>query len=106
MNTHHHWIIDSGHAWFVVSLEELEELGITDEISKFSYYNAGMVYLEEDCDFEVYRNAVIKAKGRDDAVVGIFNDHCIDGDWKGRNYSRMGDAAVRLLIGTMRAAAA
>tara|TARA_Y100000310_G_scaffold106143_2_gene104666 strand:- start:4851 stop:5288 length:438 start_codon:yes stop_codon:yes gene_type:complete len=98
MITHHHWIVDAGHAWYAVSLDELEELGITDEISKYSYYNAGMVYLEEDCDFEVYRNAVIKSKGHDDAVVGIFNDHCIDGDWKGRNYSRMGDSSVRLLL--------
>ena len=97
MITHHHWIVDAGHAWYAVSLDELEELGITDEISKYSYYHAGMVYLEEDCDWLTYRDAVTAATGKD-PWFSSFGTREIEGDWVGRKYSRMGDSSVRLLL--------
>ncbi len=51
------FIEDPGHGWLEVPLRELVELGISQDISAFSYMSrAGgqasetMVYLEEDCD--------------------------------------------------------
>jgi hypothetical protein len=48
---------DPGHGWIAVKRKELEELGIADKISRFSYQNGGTVYLEEDCDLGVYLQA-------------------------------------------------
>lgn len=51
---------DPGHAWLCVNYAELEELGIQDKISAWSYRNYDLAYLEEDCDASVYINAVNK----------------------------------------------
>lgn len=57
---------DPGHGWLCVNYAELEELGIQDKISPWSYRQNGkivgndLVYLEEDCDAGVYINAVNK----------------------------------------------
>lgn len=44
------WYADPGHAWLKVPLDELKALGITGQISNYSYCYAGQAYLEEDCD--------------------------------------------------------
>ena len=93
------WIIDAGHGWFEVELEELERLGITDKISEYSYYHAGKVYLEEDSDFGIFLDAKTAA-GEDKEMKGM--EMFIDGDWDGRKYSRMGDSSVRLLLDVKR----
>lgn len=41
---------DPGHGWVKIKLDKLEGLGIAKEISTYSYYRNGSVYLEEDCD--------------------------------------------------------
>jgi hypothetical protein len=41
---------DEGHAWLEVTRHELWQLGILSQISRYSYENDGIVYLEEDCD--------------------------------------------------------
>ena len=46
--------VDPGHAWVAVPLSLVEELGIKDIITNFSYYRDGMCYLEEDCDASVF----------------------------------------------------
>ena len=51
---------DPGHSWLCVKLYELEELGIHNKISSWSYRNNGFAYLEEDCDAGVYINAINK----------------------------------------------
>ena len=48
---------DAGHGWLAVKRDELDQLGITKEISTCSYINGYTVYLEEDCDAGVYMNA-------------------------------------------------
>jgi hypothetical protein len=53
---------DPGHAWGKVLRSELKELGILDKISAFSYQRKCHVYLEEDCDLQLYVNA-LKDKG-------------------------------------------
>ena len=51
------FIEDPGHGWLEVPAAEIAALGITDQISAFSYAGAGNVYLEEDCDLAKFANA-------------------------------------------------
>lgn len=53
---------DPGHGWLAVKLDELKMLGITSEISNYSYVKGKTVYLEEDCDAPRFIEAA-KAKG-------------------------------------------
>jgi len=41
---------DPGHAWGAVKRKVLDQLGITNNITEYSYQKGGTVYLEEDCD--------------------------------------------------------
>ena len=41
---------DLGHGWGAVKRKVLDELGIADQITPFSYQKGQTVYLEEDCD--------------------------------------------------------
>ena len=53
---------DPGHGWLEVSLDELDLLGIRSEVSCYSYIKGDKAYLEEDCDMELFMNAM-EAKG-------------------------------------------
>lgn len=50
---------DPGHGWLQVSLAKVRDLGIADKISSYSYISRDSVYLEEDCDLEVFAKALI-----------------------------------------------
>ena len=52
---------DPGHGWLAVKRAELENLGIIDKISSYSYQKGKMVYLEEDCDMGTFIKAKINA---------------------------------------------
>jgi hypothetical protein len=54
---------DPGHSWVKVPRSLLVKLGISTQITPFSYERADMVYLEEDCDFSTFYNAMV-AKGK------------------------------------------
>lgn len=41
---------DPGHGWFAVKRKLLDQLGIANRISGFSYTLGATVYCEEDCD--------------------------------------------------------
>ena len=41
---------DPGHGWGAVKRRVLDELGIADQITHFSFQKGQTVYLEEDCD--------------------------------------------------------
>lgn len=41
---------DPGHGWAAVKRKLIDELGIADRISRFSFQRGDTVYLEEDCD--------------------------------------------------------
>ncbi len=49
---------DSGHGWLAVKRDELEELNLVYKISSYSYQKNTMVYLEEDCDMQIFLRAV------------------------------------------------
>jgi len=48
---------DPGHGWLEVTRAELIELGITNQISQYSYQKGKLVFLEEDCDTARFLNA-------------------------------------------------
>lgn len=41
---------DPGHSWYKVPHKLLEQLGITNLITHYSYKRGDFAYLEEDCD--------------------------------------------------------
>jgi hypothetical protein len=41
---------DGGHGWVKISIDKLKQLGIADQISRYSYMRKNYAYLEEDCD--------------------------------------------------------
>jgi hypothetical protein len=49
---------DPGHGWAAIPMVELERLGIADKISRYSYRKGATAFLEEDCDFSVYMEAI------------------------------------------------
>tara|TARA_R110000822_G_scaffold279581_1_gene401295 strand:- start:189 stop:587 length:399 start_codon:yes stop_codon:yes gene_type:complete len=58
MITHKTLITDPGHAWLAIDRAELDELGIAQLISSYSYEfktdDLHLVLLEEDCDMTTY----------------------------------------------------
>ncbi len=53
---------DPGHGWYAVKRTLLNEVGVQDQISSYSYQNGQTVYLEEDRDAGLFLEAA-KAKG-------------------------------------------
>lgn len=49
---------DPGHGWLAVKRTLLNELGVEDKISPYSYQKGKTVYLEEDCDLSVLSTAL------------------------------------------------
>jgi len=65
---------DPGHGWLEVPRKELRALGITSQISTYSYQNKGMVYLEEDCDFAQFAKAKGWQKWPVDLIEEVYQD--------------------------------
>lgn len=53
---------DPGHGWGAVKRKVLDQLGISDKITAYSYQKGGTVYLEEDLDLNTLVQA-LKAQG-------------------------------------------
>jgi len=64
---------DPGHAWLEVPIGHLAQLGIINDISRYSYVNGSMAYLEEDCDAGIFMNAA-RAAGIDVSFREIHQD--------------------------------
>jgi len=48
---------DAGHGWLAVKTKELNELGIADKITSYSFVKGKTTYLEEDSDMTTYITA-------------------------------------------------
>ena len=72
---------DPGHGWLKVPLTLIQQLGIANEISRYSYINKGNTFLEEDCDAFLFINTM-KKKGY---TVSVREFHT-NQDSKIRNY--------------------
>ena len=62
---------DPGHGWVKVSLFLLRKLNIADKITSYSYQRGDYVYLEEDCDFSTFYDAMSRA----DKAIKIESRH-------------------------------
>jgi hypothetical protein len=51
---------DPGHGWVAVKRKLVDELGLTFNISHYSYQKGNTVYLEEDCDAQMLVEALKK----------------------------------------------
>jgi hypothetical protein len=51
-----------GHGWLRVPLKDLDDLGIRDRVTGFSYIDGEFAYLEEGVDMPVYLEAVNLAR--------------------------------------------
>jgi hypothetical protein len=61
---------DPGHGWLEVPRALLQELGIAEKISAYSYQRGETVFLEEDCDLSRFHQAMTNA-GREYKTVDI-----------------------------------
>ena len=64
---------DSGHGWLEVYQEELTIMGISNDISHYSYTKADKAYLEEDRDASIYLNE-LKSLGIPYSFNEIFHE--------------------------------
>jgi hypothetical protein len=73
---------DIGHGWLKVTTAQLNELGIYNQVSNYSYINVAYsnddesydVYLEEDCDAPLFLNA-LKDHGIEFTLNNIDEGH-------------------------------
>lgn len=59
--------IDPGHSWVKVSRKLCQKLNILPFISSYSYERGEYIYLEEDCDFGTFFDAMQRV----DSVVEL-----------------------------------
>jgi hypothetical protein len=74
MQSAYHFYSDPGHGWLVVRRSELERLGLLGSISSFSYQDGDKVYLEEDCDAEVFFDAKDKLGEASNVIASYTNE--------------------------------
>lgn len=67
------YFTDPGHGWAAVKIKILQDLGIADRISHYSYSRGKTAYLEEDGDFSVLLNA-LKSAGIDYSITEKHTD--------------------------------
>jgi hypothetical protein len=64
---------DPGHGWLEVPRDLLHDLGIADDISRYSYQRLDKVFLEEDCDLSLFTRAM-GAAGREFKTADIHTN--------------------------------
>jgi hypothetical protein len=64
---------DAGHGWLEVPYSALVALGITKEITGYSYRKGNTVYLEEDQDAMTFAHAFLKHHGLNGSNYLFFN---------------------------------
>ena len=75
------YFTDPGHGWVRVPVKLLNDLGIKDKISTFSYQNGDNAFLEEDCDCSVLLKEL-----KDRGITFTFKEHHTNRNSKIRNY--------------------
>lgn len=76
------FISDPGHGWLKVKRSELVRLGIDQQITGCSYQRGDDVYLEEDCDAELF----IETKRSRGEAIGFRERVCMYKLSRVRNY--------------------
>ena len=62
LKTEFFFYTDPGHGWLEVPRSLLHELGIAEKISEYSYQRGDSVFLEEDCDYFLFYQAMKNAR--------------------------------------------
>ena len=90
--TKFHYYSDPGHGWLKVKISLLEELGIADKISSYSYMMGEHAYLEEDADASLFIDTMRKA-----GKPYEFVEHCTKADNRSaiRNYQRYNEINIK-----------
>lgn len=73
---------DPGHGWVQVPFILLNELGISNKISRHSYAKGIFAYLEEDCDLATFVHAYREMYG----TIPRFSERHTNGDSPIRGY--------------------
>lgn len=73
MKQEFYFYTDPGHGWLDVPRALLHELGIAERVSRYSYQRGDSVFLEEDCDYSLFRKAMMDA-GREFTTADIHTD--------------------------------
>lgn len=63
MKQYYKFYHDAGHGWLAVPKKDIHFLGIENDISHFSYTKGNTVYLEEDCDCDLFYRSYEKIIG-------------------------------------------
>jgi len=64
---------DPGHSWLEVPYSLLKELGIEKKITTYSFRKGNLCYLEEDCDWSTFHDAM-KVVGREYSVIREYSE--------------------------------
>lgn len=81
---------DPGHGWLAVPLPLLDQLGLLDQISSYSYMRGMLAHLEEDCDFGLFARAM-----NDQGRLFTMKWHHTDQRSRIRNYCQFNAAVAR-----------
>lgn len=68
------FISDPGHGWIEVPMTMIDQLGIKQKISPYSYRNGAFAYLEEDCDAYEFVQAC-KSQGITPTFNQVYEEH-------------------------------
>ena len=60
---------DPGHSWVRVPKSLIEYLNLENKISSYSYVKNKWVYLEEDCDYSIFRNTFLQHYNKEPITV-------------------------------------
>ena len=66
---------DPGHGWVKVMKSELADLGITHEISRYSYERGEWAYLEEDSDASKFITAYEAKHGNRPELKEVYQEN-------------------------------
>jgi hypothetical protein len=73
--TAYNFYSDPGHGWLEVPKTKILELGIEHKISTCSYTNTNSVFLEEDCDVNVFLQALSEEERSSIEFRELFSNH-------------------------------
>ena len=74
---------DPSHGWAEIPISLINDLGIGQKISHYSYKNGNFAYLEEDCDLSLFMQTAEKA-----GYQINFKEHNTNHDSIVRTYQR------------------
>lgn len=55
------YVQDPGHGWISADIHQIQSLGLAEKISRYSYRDGDLAWLEEDCDGPIFIRALEKA---------------------------------------------